>query len=194
MKKLIVLILIVSSFVFCNIKINYGSFGDNATFITSYGINVAILYDGINYSINADRTESPTRQAGKYWAGADKDLTDKASLFAFLSNDNEVNRIGAGAGYELTDHILVFPFKNKVSLAVVNDQVRGTILSYRYKFDGYFAGVGAHMVWFILGRYTYTLDYKLTYAINSKVSLMYKGYYDDYSQINQSSFGIELII
>ena len=191
MRKLIVLLLGSISICLADVRVGVSSFGDNDTYIANYGAKALILSGGLEYSLNAERSQSPTRINDSLWAGVDGDVTKRISWFVFDSCDNGIWRQGVGLGYEFNDNILVPPWKHKVSVAIVADSTRGSLISYRYKFQGYYDGFGLAMTSFVLG-YTYTIDYIVSYKLNSMASIINKGYYDDISKTAQSAVGIEI--
>ena len=191
MKKFLVFVLVIASFSMADIRFTASTFSDESTFLSNHSVKAKFLVDKIEYSFNADRNQSPTRINDRLWAGIDGDFDEKASWFVFNSNDNGIWRQGVGVGYEFNDNILHPPYKHKVSIAAVNDSSRGLTPSLRYKFQGYFGGFGLAITTFVLG-YTYTTDYVVSYKLTSLASIVYKGYFDDASRINQSALGIEL--
>jgi hypothetical protein len=193
-KYLMLLVLLLVSFCMADIRFTGSSFSDESTYLTSYGVKALFLVNELEYSLNAERNQSPVRTNDRLWAGIDGDVSKTTSWFVFDSNDNGTWRQGVGVGYEFNDNILTYPYKHKVSMAIVHDSSRyGIIPSIRYKFQGYFSGFGLASTTFLLG-YTYTEDYVISYKLNTVVSIIYKGYFDDASKVNQSAMGVEVKI
>lgn len=191
MRKNIIGVLLVTSILFAGIDIGVSSFNDNSTFINSYSGKASVIVDHLEYYINASQTNTPTSEFTRLAAGLDYDIAPKTTCFTFVSNSNGTWRAGLGAGYVLLDNTLKFPYRHKVSFALVQDPNMGKIGSWRYKFKGYWNRVGLTMTAFHLG-YTYTLDYKLKIPFyNDKSWIVFKGYVDEYANVNQNSLGLE---
>ena len=124
--------------------------------------------------------------------GADYDFDDQVSAFMFANQMTGLNsQVGIGCGYVLSESVLKFPWRNKVSLALVQDSGKGAILSFRHKFEGYVDKIGYRVTTFLLG-YTYTIDYVYSVRAIDGVDFIIKGFYDDKSKINQSALGVEI--
>ena len=192
MNKLFI-ILFVISICLADFKIDFSTFQDGTTYMSTVGSKALFKQDKTEYSFSIDRYQSPSRIVNRGQFNSDTSFTDKLSWFYFAQDDNSIWREGIGIAYCPLSDSFVFPYKHKFSVAEVYDANRGVITSFRYKTQGYWNGLGFNVISFLLG-YTYNIDYRFGYEVNPYLSIVYKGYYDEYTQINESSIGLELKI
>ncbi len=190
--KLIILLLILT-LSFSEVRFNYANYADNRTYISDNGLRLSTLLEGTEYSFDANYRKTPYSGLLRVNANADWDVNDKLSGFYFYQNSNGINRVGYGYGYQLFDKISEYPYSHKVSLALVYDDKKGSIFSFRYKVLAYYEKIGFNAILFHLG-YMHSVDYKVSYKINNKFDIIYKGYYEDLENTatNQSSIGAEI--
>ena len=165
-------------------KVDVSTLGDGVTSISSYGLKTSSTADKTDYNFTCSRLDTKTRISDRFNLNSDTKLSDKLSWFYFWTDDLGSYRTGIGMGCRVSDYV-------KLSFAMVNDNQHGVIGSFRYKYQETVGAYSFLLTTFILG-YTYNVDYRAAYSFNKNFAVLYKGYYDDASGMNQSSFGLEV--
>jgi len=189
MKKVLVfMFLVLLSIGYADFSVNFSSFGDSSTYLSSNGVKGSLIFDKTTLAMYLSRTETPVSIKDRWSLNADTDIADKISCFGFYQGDFGTTRIGVGAGYQITQQVLDYPWAHKISFALVQDSEKGVIPSLRYKFQGYWEKIGYKAVYFQLG-YTQTIDQVLSYKLSSMFSLIYTQYNDTASGYHQGTVG-----
>ena len=155
-----------------------------------------------DYEISAYISDRNTNGTHRFKLGGGYDLYHNASLSPFLfaqyednqTSNRESLRAGIGIAWLMTENTLKFPYRHKLSYALVKDPKHNLLVhSIRHKFKAYINKVGISATIFHLG-YTHNLDLKITYKLNNNISLLEKFYFEDYKadQYMVNSIGFQI--
>ena len=180
----------------------YSGYNDSSTFMESVGFNTAVRNETDEFSMNGSRYRNPTSTKYDFAMKADWNYAGLSSPFVFLSYTknptlgNEYVREGAGMAFipSKAKDLNVFPYKHKVSLALIHESGRsGIVASFRYKIKGSQDKYDFKTVWNYLG-YSDSLDFSLGYKLSDNVKLKYTYDYEriDSNTDSRSSTGIEV--
>ena len=178
--------LLLISFAMAEFSLNFESFSNNSTYLSSVGANLSVAGNYGDTTLFAERRQTPIQQNDRYGLSHEYFVSDRVYYFGLLTLDSGINRYGAGIGYVITDG-------QKISIASVVDSSKGSIVSIRYKIKGKVDALDYRLITFVLG-YTYNLDYEVGYSISKHLTLVYSGFYDDLSKTNWSGLGCKVIL
>ena len=196
MKKLLVLLLFSLAFSY-NWKLDFSAYDDGTSFMRESGVNYTFVSENYVLSSVYNETVFGADLKRDFSINYDKVVNKKVSSFIFASYANNTQtklenaRYGAGYSYLINENVLHFPYRNKISLAVVREDDK-YILSFRHKFKGYIHKLGIESVLNHLG-YTYNVKTKFTYKLDRNVSIFYKDFVEEYNgRYHTTSVGVEV--
>ena len=193
-----ILLPILMTVCFAGVHIQLSDYSDNSTYIHDNAIKALYVVSGDEYSANLSLRETPSYKLARASAGVDRDIDDSHFIFGLSTVEKSsridyLARIGGGSGIIIGKTLFDWPFIQKHSIAVMQDNKHGMGLSYRLKLNGYVERVGFSVVLFNMW-YSNSIDYKLSLPILNNMDVIYKGYYDktDGIELYQSAFGAEI--
>lgn len=196
MKKVLFVLSLCLSFGY-NWKLDFSAYDDGTSFMKESGISYTFVSSNYEIYSGYNETVFGTDIKRDFSINYDKEVNKKISSFIFASYANNTqtglqnNRLGAGYSYLINDNILNFPYRNKISLAIVTD-CGNKYISFRYKFKGYINKLGIESVFNHIG-YTYNVKTKFSYKLDSNVSIFYKDFIEEYNGIyHTSNVGMEV--
>ena len=195
--KYIALLLSIS---FCGFIGNFSSYSDNKSYANDIEARYLIIEPSHELSIGASEKNLMSGRIRTLNLSFDYMPNATYSPFVFVGvNDNEIIelnsiRSGVGIAWLASESLLKFPYRNKLSYALVSDSNKsGLVHSIRWKLKGYFEKIGFDSTVFYLG-YGETVDVRLAYKLNNNFDLINKFYYErnEKNTYNSNSFGVEV--
>ena len=193
--------LFLFGFTYCfgTLVINYSNFSDNTTYIQNMGAKYSIKTGVDEYAINGRKYNTPSKVIYSFSANADWDY--EASQTTFLFSQYTYNqtigadyiRAGLGLGFipDGCRNNKNFPYRHKLSGAIVHETNRGTFISWRYKFEAKAEKISLKAIAFMIGHGD-SLSMKIDYELSKNVYFNYIYDYErlDSKQDSQNSLGV----